>query len=89
MKLTILDGKMMTDRAAAHDYLARSLDLPEYYGRNLDALYDCLSEMGGSDFILVKNTKELLDQLGGYGDQLLHVLRDAGDREPVRVIFIH
>ncbi len=28
-----------------HDYLARKLDFPEYYGKNLSALADCLSEI--------------------------------------------
>ena len=28
-----------------HDYLAEALNLPDYYGKNLDALYDCLTEM--------------------------------------------
>ena len=31
--------------AAAHDELATTLALPDYYGRNLDALNDCLSEI--------------------------------------------
>ena len=31
------------DRSAIHDYLKRKLGLPDYYGGNLDALYDCLT----------------------------------------------
>ena len=42
----ILDGKAMTDRPAAHSHLAERLDLPTYYGRNLDALYDMLTDIG-------------------------------------------
>ena len=38
MRLTILDGRMMTDRDSAHDYIAEALQLPDYYGHNLDAL---------------------------------------------------
>ena len=29
----------------AHDKLARKLDFPEHYGRNLDALADCLGDV--------------------------------------------
>ena len=29
-----------------HEYLQESLGLPDYYGRNLSALADCLAEMG-------------------------------------------
>ena len=33
-------------RAALHELLARELDFPPYYGANLDALNDCLEEIG-------------------------------------------
>lgn len=38
-----LDGKMI--KKDGHDYLMQALDLPDYYGKNLDALYDCLCEI--------------------------------------------
>lgn len=38
-----LDGKLIKEEG--HDYLMRALNLPDYYGRNLDALYDCLTEI--------------------------------------------
>ncbi|WP_458454554.1 barstar family protein [Methanobrevibacter sp.] len=38
-----LDGQLINDEG--HDYLMETLDFPEYYGKNLDALYDCLCEI--------------------------------------------
>ena len=38
-----LDGKLI--KKEGHDYLMNALNLPDYYGKNLDALYDCLTEM--------------------------------------------
>lgn len=38
-----LDGNLIKQKG--HDYLMEALDLPDYYGKNLDALYDCLCEM--------------------------------------------
>ena len=38
-----LDGKLIKEEG--HDYLMRALNLPDYYGKNLDALYDCLTEI--------------------------------------------
>ncbi|WP_298498911.1 barstar family protein [uncultured Methanobrevibacter sp.] len=38
-----LDGKLIQEKG--HDYLMDALDFPDYYGKNLDALYDCLCEM--------------------------------------------
>ena len=38
-----LDGKLIKENG--HDYLMEALDFPDYYGKNLDALYDCLCEI--------------------------------------------
>lgn len=38
-----LDGRLI--KKDGHDYLMEALDLPDYYGKNLDALYDCLTEI--------------------------------------------
>ena len=41
----ILDGNLILDREMLHDVLAEELHLPVWYGRILDALYDCLTVM--------------------------------------------
>ena len=33
------------DKGAVHAYLASSLDFPDWYGNNLDALLDCLTDI--------------------------------------------
>ncbi|WP_407454913.1 barstar family protein [Methanobrevibacter sp.] len=38
-----LDGKLI--KKNGHDYIMEALDFPDYYGKNLDALYDCLCEI--------------------------------------------
>ena len=38
-----LDGKLI--KKDGHDYLMEALNFPDYYGKNLDALYDCLCEI--------------------------------------------
>ena len=43
--LTIfIDGRQYASAKEMHLALKMLLDLPEYYGCNADALYDCLSE---------------------------------------------
>lgn len=42
--MTILDARCLREKASAHQYLKQALALPEHYGCNLDALYDCLTE---------------------------------------------
>ena len=46
MKKVRLNGYFMTTRERAHRHLRRRLRLPDYYGNNLDALYDCLGDVG-------------------------------------------
>ena len=45
MKQIILDGNVLADAAKVHDYLMEMLSFPEYYGKNLDALHDCLTDL--------------------------------------------
>ena len=64
----ILDGKLINDRG--HDYLIEELDLPVYYGKNLDALFDCLCEM--SDEIELINADEIdKDMIDTFKDAAL------------------
>ena len=77
-----LDGRKMTNRAAAHVHLQVQLALPDAYGRNLDALYDLLTERGEPTQLVLYHS-EALDVLpGGYGTALLATLRDAAQDNP-------
>ena len=53
MKTCILDCARMTERAAAHAYIARALNFPDYYGKNLDALYDCVTDLPDAEIVIV------------------------------------
>lgn len=75
MRYIQLDCLHMTDKETLHDYIAKELNLPEYYGRNLDALYDCLTELAPCELTL-KNT-DVLSALGRYGQSLLNVFYDV------------
>ena len=50
-----IDPANVTDGEALHNALAAALPLPEYYGRNLDAFYDVLTEFGGNWRIVFRN----------------------------------
>lgn len=78
MRQLILDASYMTDRKTAHKYIARQLSFPEYYGHNLDALYDMLTDIPKPTTIIVNHSGLLEAQLGtSYGKLLLEVLKDS------------
>jgi len=71
----ILDGNDVSDRASLHAHLKEAMNLPEYYGGNLDALYDCLSEVTGT--LYVYHTAAIRRNLGAYAERFLTVLKDS------------
>lgn len=78
MRQLTLDSSYMTDRKTAHEYIARQLSFPEYYGHNLDALYDMLTDIAEPIIIMINHIELLEAQLGAsYGKLLLEVLKDS------------
>ena len=86
MRKIILDIEKMRSLPMLHKYLHTALALPEYDGANLDALYDCLTEIAESTELVVP--KKVADEayLGWYGQQFLQMLEDAAaENEALRV----
>jgi len=84
----VIDGEHMLNRRAAHDHLAEQLAFPDYYGRNLDALYDLLSERTGPTRLVVRHKETILSWLGDYGAALCQTLVDADRVNPrLEVLF--
>jgi ribonuclease inhibitor len=69
----------MIDRVAVHNHLSERLQLPSYYGRNLDALYDVLTEIGDDTEIVLENPAAVAEQLGKYGEALLSTMQEAAE----------
>ena len=72
----VLDGKKMVSKEETHAYLKETFGFPDHYGNNLDALYDCLTEMGEKEVEFI-NVDEMLGTLGNYGEKLLKVFMEA------------
>lgn len=71
--MVVLDSRKFTDKESSHDYLYKTLVLPDYYGKNLDALHDCLTEMKRK--IVISNTSEA----GAYYEALRPVFMDSAE----------
>lgn len=80
MKNVILNCEELLQRKRAHQYLAQMLDFPDYYGKNLDALFDCLTELGECTIVLKDGDK--LRKSDGYGAKVLKVLEEAAEKNP-------
>ena len=66
-----LDALKLNERKQAHEYLAEAFGFPEYYGKNLDALYDCLSEMNIGKITIINS-----DAGENYFYAVLDVIKD-------------
>ena len=84
----ILDGNAMTDRSAAHSHLAQRLELPAWYGRNLDALYDVLTEIGTDTQIILEDPAAVVEHLGRYGEAMLSTMQEAAENNPHLIIML-
>ena len=78
-----LDGKeLVKEKQEAHEYLKERLMFADYYGHNLDALYDCLSEVAvETELRLSRETLKLLAE-EPYAYRILRVLLDASYKNP-------
>lgn len=85
MRATI-NGKRITDKAGLHVLLGQKLNLPADCGKNLDAVYDVLTDPGKDRIITVKHEDLLRERLGDYADRFLRMLEDASHSGHVKVI---
>ena len=72
MNEVVLYGEEMKENP--HEYIKEKLDFPDYYGENLDALFDCLTEMDNK-IIIIKDS-DLLDE------DLIDTFKDASVENP-------
>ena len=83
MLICILDGNNITNRETLHDTLASSLQLPDWYGRNLDALYDCLLDIREETEIQLLHEEALENYLGYYAKVLQKAVYEACQENPM------
>ena len=80
MKNVVIDCEKLRQKEQAHLYLAEVLDFPDYYGKNLDALFDCLTELGECTIVL--EGENILREKNSYGIKVLKVLEEAAQINP-------
>jgi len=82
MRTITLDLGRYGSRKAVHDCLKEQFGFPEYYGENLDALFDCLGDI--TEDIKIEFEEDLTleepkDELDYYIRIVRRVIEDAAE----------
>ena len=82
MRYAIIEGAAVGSMARLHRLLAEQLDFPDWYGGNLDALYDCLTDLTEETSTILLHSQALTETLGTSYGRFCRVLTDAAAENP-------
>ena len=69
--LVLCDFERLATPEAVYDYLQQELSFPDWFGRNLDALHDCLTDISAPTRLILTGTAT------PCGQHFVLVFRDA------------
>ena len=84
MKKIILDCSQIPDAPALHRALKEALGFPDFYGHNLDALHDCLTEISEETSLTLNG----FDSLGSFRTGFRIVLNAAEEENPHLYVYL-
>jgi ribonuclease inhibitor len=83
----ILDLRSVKTQDDVHAYISERFKFPAYYGRNLDAFYDCLTDIGEYTCVGFFELEEE-NEITPYLQRVKRVLRDAeNENRHLAVVF--
>jgi len=82
MKNVSIDGQKMLTRDAAFAELRRALNCPPTCGKNLDALWDFLTDLSQPVTLTFAHNEDMVEALAPYGIKLLQTLIEASIKNP-------
>jgi ribonuclease inhibitor len=91
MKKIFLEGSLINSQEDLHGQIAAALEFPSYYGKNLDALWDCLSDytislQGQSVDIIIKNSDHVKKMIGAdYLEKVIACFSEARDEWDAKI----
>lgn len=81
MKQIHLSAREWHTPRQAHEALKAALSFPEYYGCNLDALHDCLGDLGETELV-IEDWGAAFSQAPEKAGGFLQVFLDAAEENP-------
>lgn len=83
MKTYNLNFSKVVTQDDFHAVIKSSLDCPDYYGRNLDALWDVLTGyIETPSRLMIVGAVHLEEKLGGFGKAALNMFHEAAKEVP-------
>ena len=82
MNTVTIDCACIRDKEGFHTAMEEALAFPGWYGKNLDALHDCLTEVFSNTRICFVNWHCLEETLGLYTVAIRRAMNHAAEEKP-------
>lgn len=79
MQEVYINGKDFDTPKEVHEFLSEELNLPDYYGNNLSALYDVLTELSDDTRIILDLSEVEDENMIEMLERMAEVMTDAAD----------
>lgn len=89
MKEVIINGERITSKEALYSHLNRLFCFPSYFGNNLDALWDVLTDEVEPTMIHFKNVFAMQEQLGNYGEKVIRLFQNLEDHTDNYTVYFY
>ena len=66
-----------------HKYLAEKFEFPDYYGKNLDALFECLTDIAEPTAV------NIINAINDYDEQIINVITSAEEENDNLAVFVN
>lgn len=77
MRKIVLDLNKYSSRDELQEALAETMNFPDWYGRNLDALYDCLTDIVDPTCVGICHLEDDQSEMVKYRRKVVRVFQDA------------
>lgn len=83
MKKITLDFENISNKEEMHQYLAEKFEFPDYYGGNLDALFECLTDIAEPTAV------NIINAINDYDEQIINVITSAEEENDNLAVFVN